>query len=36
MRRCRGMADFLAKFAHVFKNSPLQMTSDDIDWTGPS
>jgi hypothetical protein len=36
MQLCRDMTDFRAKFAHVFKNSPLQMTFDDIDWTGPN
>jgi hypothetical protein len=30
MKLCRDMSDFKAKFAHVFKKSPLQMTFDDI------
>ena len=33
MKLCRDMNDFKAKFAHVFKNSPLQLTFDDINWT---
>jgi hypothetical protein len=32
MKLCRDMADFRAKFDHVFKKSPLQMTFDDINW----
>lgn len=32
MKLCRDMADFRAKFAHVFKKSPLQLTFDDIEW----
>jgi hypothetical protein len=33
MKLCRDMSDFRAKFAHVFQNSPLQLTFDDINWT---
>jgi hypothetical protein len=29
---CQNMTDFRAKFAHVFKKSPLQMTFDDLNW----
>jgi hypothetical protein len=32
MKLCRDMADFKAKFAHVFKNAPLQLTFDDLGW----
>lgn len=30
MRLCRDIADFKAKFAHVFKKTPLQLTFEDI------
>jgi hypothetical protein len=33
MKLCRDMPDFKGKFAHVFKNSPLQLTFDDLGWT---
>jgi hypothetical protein len=32
MKLCQNMVDFKAKFAHVFKKSPLQMTFDDMNW----
>jgi hypothetical protein len=32
MKLCRDMADFRAKFGHVFKNTPLQLTFDDFGW----
>ncbi|QEL16462.1 P63C domain-containing protein [Limnoglobus roseus] len=31
MKLCKDMNDFRAKFAHVFKNAPLQMTFNDLD-----
>jgi hypothetical protein len=33
MKRCRDIADFRAKFDHVFKISPLQLTFDDMNWS---
>lgn len=33
MKLCDDMNDFRAKFARVFKKSPLQMTFDDINWS---
>lgn len=35
MKLCRDMPDFKAKFAHVFKKTPLQMSFADIDWGLP-
>jgi hypothetical protein len=32
MKLCEDMDDFKAKFAKVFKKSPLQMTFEDINW----
>ncbi|MFL5340057.1 MAG: P63C domain-containing protein [Gemmataceae bacterium] len=32
MKLCNNMADFRAKFAKVFKKTPLQLTFDDLDW----
>ena len=33
MHLCRDMDDFRAKFSHVFKKSPLQISFDDVNWT---
>lgn len=33
MKLCKDMVDFKAKFAHVFKKTPLQLTFEDINWT---
>lgn len=32
MKLCTDMDDFKTKFGRVFKNTPLQITFDDIDW----
>ena len=32
MKLCQNMSDFRAKFAHVFKKTPLQMSFEDINW----
>jgi len=33
MKLCQDMSEFREKFDHVFKNSPLQLTLDDIGWS---
>ena len=33
MKLCQDMSEFREKFDHVFKNSPLQLTFDDIGWS---
>jgi P63C domain len=33
MKLCRDMTDFRAKFAHVIKKTPLQLSFEDFNWT---
>jgi len=33
MKLCENMDEFRAKFARVFKKTPLQATFDEINWT---
>jgi hypothetical protein len=33
MKLCENMDEFRAKFARVFKKTPLQVSFDDINWT---
>jgi hypothetical protein len=33
MKLCENMDEFRAKFARVFKKTPLQVSFDEINWT---
>jgi ribosomal protein L17 len=33
MKLCENMEEFRAKFARVFKKTPLQVSFDEIGWT---
>lgn len=35
MKLCENMDEFRAKYARVFKKSPLQISFDEINWNAP-